>query len=374
MIDELEYKNFDDLVNDVDKLIMLYHCTTKESVDGISKNGACREFTGKHSNYYGQAFYTTFELGSSMDNSGGYYGKYIIQFGLDGGFKNFLFFDEEMNSRYNNGEPIKSQIERLCPPEIVEKLNKNGFFSNSNSFSFNTQHKKTNKPLTAGWAKRFFEILKGNLLPSSNLTPYQKESGCFLFDELDISKTKVRGYIFVGSNDGEVCVVRDFHSLIPLRYFDPTIGVNPMDKNDKGWIDILNKDTFDDLNNSIDIGTHIRGKYPETPMNVKTVCGYAVVKGNPPGKYNYINANTMEELLPIPADMAIDFDPNTCIAKFIIDGDEYEYSAKNNIFIEDGVFTYSKDEFAEELKDKQNDVMNENVKKTLSLINRIDNL
>ena len=59
-------------------------------------------------------------------------------------------------------------------------------------------------------------------------------------------------------------------------------------------------------------------------------------------------------------------------AKFIINGEEYEYSAKNNVFIEDGCFTYNRDEFIEELK--ENGLLNENVKKIHSLINRIDNL
>ena len=97
-----------------------------------------------------------------------------------------------------------------------------------------------------------------------------------------------------------------------------------------------------------------------------------MVKGKPAGKYNYVNAETMEELLPVPADNATDFDPDTGKAKFIIGGDEYEYSMVNDLFIEDGCFTYDKDEFAEEMRDKG--LMNESIKKTLSLINRINNL
>lgn len=370
MVNELIYKDFNDINQNINDLIPLYHCTTKEAVEGISKYGACREFTGKHSNFYGQGFYTTFELGSSMDNSGGYYGKYIIKFGLNGGFDDFLFFDKEMNEKYNGGEPIEHQIERLCPQDVVDKLKRSNFFAKANSND--GIHRLINKELTAGGPREFFLALKGNQLPSSNLTPYQVENGCRLYDELDISKTKVRGYIFVGRNDGEVCLVRDFHSLIPLKYFDPTIGTNPLDETDSGWINILNKDTFDTINKSVDIGTYIRGKYPETPMNTKTICGYVLVKGRPQGKYNYVNADTMEELLPIPADMAIDFDPHTGIAKFVINGQEYEYSSNNNIFIEDGIFTYNRDEFEEELKNNMS--LNENITKVMSLINRINNL
>lgn len=370
MIDELIYKDFDEMNKNINGLIPLYHCTTKEAVDGICKYGACREFTGRHSNFYGQGFYTTFELGSSMSNSGGYYGRYIVKFGLNGGFENFLFFDKEMNDKYNNGEPIEHQIERLCPPDIVEKLKRSNFFTKANGND--GIHRLTNKELTAGGPREFFLTLKGERLPSSNLTPYQVESGCVLYDELDISRTKVRGYIFVGSNDGEVCLVRDFHSLIPLKYFDPTIGTNPLDESDKGWVDVLNKETFDTISGSIDVGTNIRGEYPETPMNAKTICGYILVKGKPRGKYNYINVNTMEELLPVPADMAVDFDPHTGVAKFLINGQEYEYSSKNNVFFEDGIFPYTRDEFEEELKN--NISLNEDVNKVISLINRIKEL
>lgn len=358
MIDELLKTDFETFKSNIGNMPVLYHCTTLDAIKGISRYGASREYTGKNSNYYGQGLYTTFELGSSIDNQDSIYGRYIMKFALHDGFKDFLFFDEEMNQKYNGNEPIESQIERLCPPDIVKKLENKGFYNDSGVYWGGTIHRLTGKKLTAAWAKRFFEILKGERMKNG------------LYDEVDISKTKVRGYIFVGSNDGEVCVVRDFNSIVPLAYFDPTKGNDPMNENDSGWIDIFNKDTFDTISSSIDIGTEIRGKYNETPFNTKTICGYVLVKKD--GKYNYINVETNEELLPVFADSAADFDPDSKTAKFIIGGDEYEYSAKNNVFIEDGVFTYDRDEFIEELRDKG--ILNENVNHVLSLINRINNL
>lgn len=370
MLDELIGQNFADFKDNIDNLEILYHCTDITGVKGILKNGACREYTGKNSNFYGQGFYTTFTLGSTMGNAGSYYGKYIIKFGLDGGFKNFLFFDKEMNEKYNNGESMRDQIARLCPPDVAKKLEDEGFYEAVDKDFGN--HRLFNKPMSAAGAKKFFEILKGNRLSDNQLTPYQISRGCFLFDEIDISRTKVRGYIFVGSNDGEVCVVRDYNSLIPLAYFDPTKGNDPSNPNDSGWIDALDEDTFNDIASSVDIGTVIRGKYPETPLSTKTICGYVLVKGRPAGKYNYVNAQTMEELLPVPADFAVDFDAQTEKAKFVINGEEYEYSAKHNLFIEDGIFTYTRDEFVDELK--ENGLLNENIKKVKSLINRINEL
>jgi hypothetical protein len=180
----------------------------------------------------------------------------------------------------------------------------------------------------------------------------------------------VRGYVFVGSNDGEVCVVRDFHSLIPLKYFDPNRGTDPRDPNDSGWHDLFNQDTFHTIAGSVDVGVNIRGEYPETPLNTKTICGFVLVKKG--GKYNYVDAATMEELLPVSADFAADFDPQTGKAKFIIGGEEFEYSSKIKMFIEDGVFTYDRSEFEDLLRD--NGVLNEGVIKAQLLIERMEDL
>ena len=368
MIDELIKQDFDSFKSGIGDLPILYQCTSIEGIEGIRKYGASREYTGKNSNFYGQGAYTTFTLESTLDNAkGSIYGKYLVKFALAGGFKDFLFFDEEMNEKYNNGEPLEHQIERLCPPDIVNKLKTSGFFNVASEYR--GKHHIVNKKLSAQGAKYFFEMLKGERLLDSELTPWQRSFGSrSMYNEKDLSRTKVKGYIFVGTNDGEVCVVRDYHSLVPIAYFDLNAGGDPY--NDNEWIDILNQDTFDNISGSIDIGTHIRGEYPETPLNTKTICGYVLVKKN--GKYNYVNAETMEELIPVFVDFATDFDPSTKIAKFVIDGQEYEYSAAGNFFIEDGVFTYSRDEFEEELRD--NGILNEHVKKIKLLIERMGDL
>jgi hypothetical protein len=365
MIDELIKQDFNTFKSTMDKLPILYQCTSLDGVEGIKKNGASREFTGKNSNFYGQGAYTTFTLESTLDNAkGSIYGKYLVKFVLDGGFKDFLFFDQEMNEKYNGGEPIEHQIERLCPPDIVEKLKRSDFYQVIKTSRGN--HYLNNKPLSAHGAKYFFEVLKGDRLSDSDLTPWQRDYGSrSIFDEKDLSRTKVKGYVFIGTNDGEVCVVRDYNSLIPLAYFDLSKGGDPYNPNE--WIDIFNEDTFNNIAGQVDIGSYIRGDYPETPLNTKTICGYILVKKG--GKYNYINAETGEELLPVFADMATDFDPHTGKAKFLIGDSEYEYSSKINMFIEDGCFTYDKNEFEEELRD--NGILNESIIKIKNLIERI---
>ena len=368
MLDELIKQDFNSFKSNIGNLPILYQCTSKEGIEGIKKYGTSREFTGKNSNFYGQGAYTTFTLESTLDNAkGSIYGKYLVKFALDGGFDGFLFFDDEMNQKYNNSEPLISQIERLCPPDIVEKLKRSDFFRVSSDDR--GTHPLSNKPYSAQGAKYFFEVLKGNRLSDDELTPWQRNFGCrSIYDEKDLSRTKVKGYIFVGSNDGEVCVVRDYHSLVPIAYFDLNQGGDP--RNDSEWIDILNQETFDNISSSVDIGTHIRGEYPETPLNAKTICGYILVKKN--GKYNYVDANTMEELLPVFADFATVFDESNGKAKFVIGGEEYEYSSKGNFFIEDGVFTYNRDEFEDELRD--NGILNESIIKARLLIERMGDL
>lgn len=349
-------KDFESFKKSIKNLIPLYHCTTKEAAQGIIENGPSAEFTGKNSNFYGRGFYTTFTLRSAVRNTENIYGTYIIKFGLSGGFKDFLFFDEEMNKKYNGNEPIESQIKRLCPPEVIRELDKKGFFDVLKRRAYG-RHSRFDIPLSSDKAREFYLDLRGEKLSDDEVPPYVLKRGNVggFYDELLISKTKVRGYIFVGGNDGEVCVVRDFNSLVPIAVFNPEKGKNPLNPDDEGWEYVLNNNNFDKAANQIDIATHIRGKYPQTPLSTKTICGYVMVKGRPSGKYNYVNVKTMQELLPKPADFAVDFNPDNCRAKFIIDGNEYEYSAKNHLFIEDGVFTYTPDEFAEELNNTNND-------------------
>lgn len=364
MVKEYTQSSYDDFSKNLRGTIKLYHCTTKEGVEGIIKNGTSIEYTGKNSNFYGQGFYTTFDLASTLDNQkGSIYGKYIIEFGLLDGFKNFLIFDKAMNDKFNEGKSIKKQITELCPTEIVEKLKKNNFFRLVDETYGKTWH-------SAPMARAFFVTLRGRQLTRDKMTPWQQEySRGDLSDESEIAKTKVRGYVFWGSNDGKVCVVRDFSSLIPIRFWDPTKGKTPKNPKDIGWTSILNQTTYDNITSNGTSGIEIRGTYPETPLNEKVICGYMLVKGKPAGKYNYVNMDTKKELLPVPADYATAFDPSSSTAKFTIGDSDYEYSAKNNVFIEDGCFVYTPEEFAAELK--ENGLIKESYDKMITLLKKL---
>jgi len=363
MIQEYTQTSFNDFNKDLRNTVKLYHCTTKEGVEGIIKNGTSIEYTGKNSNFYGQGFYTTYSLGSTLQNQkGSIYGKYLIEFALLDGFKNFLIFDKEMNDKYNGGKPIFDQIRDLCPPEIVEKLKRQRYFDFVNQEYGKSWH-------SAPMARAFFVDLRGYELSRSQMAPWQVAMNCHLYDESEIAKTKIRGYVFWGGNDGKVAVVRDFTSLIPIKFWDPTKGKNPGDFKDKGWTRVLNQDTYNNITSNSTSGIEIRGTYPETPLNEKVICGYMLVKGKPVGKYNYVNMGTKKELLPVPADYATAFDPSSSTAKFTIGDSDYEYSAKNNVFIEDGCFVYTPEEFAAELK--ENGLIKESYDKMITLLKKL---
>lgn len=364
MIQEYTQTTFDDFRKNLRNTIKLYHCTTKEGAEGIIKNGTSIEYTGKNSNFYGQGFYTTYDLNSTLDNQkGNTYGKYLIEFALIDGFKNFIIFDKAMNDRYNGGKPVEEQIKELCPPEIVTKLKNRGYFR----FVDQTYGKTWR---SAPMARAFFVALRGNPLNKDNMAPWQQSSlWGGLSDESELAKTKVRGYVFWGGSDGKVCVVRDFSSLIPIKIWDPTKGKDPRNVRDSGWIGVLEQSTYNNITSNGTSGIEIRGMYPETPLNEKVICGYMLVKGKPAGKYNYVNMSTKKELLPVPANYATAFDPASETAKFTIGDSDYEYSAKNNVFIEDGCFVYSPEEFAAELK--ENGLLQESFNKMITLMKKI---
>ena len=351
------------------KDVFLYQRTDSIGLKGISKNGASREFTGKNSNFYGQGAYTTFSLGATEVNKdkAGLYGRIVVKFKLLGGLKDFLIFDPVMNDYYNNGEPIEQQVRRLCPPDVIQKLERHGYFSNvlghmppdmpRGGFlpdgSFTKKVKRT-----APQARHFFTILMGNRIPYEKMTPAQKDmslkrGGLDLCDEIDIQKTKVRGYVFRGENDGDVCMVRNYAELLPVAYRDEQ----------GNWHDIKDVDLENNIRNRADAAFNIQGHYPETPASEKVHCGFFLVKKN--GKYNYVDMKTKKELLPVFADFAAPFNDITKIACFQIG--KHTFWTNGKTFSDEDSFSYdNQEEFIEMLREEG--IINESRIKTINLI------
>ena len=318
----------------------LYHCTDDASLKGILANGPDRDFTGKNSNTYGSGFYTTFRLDSSEQNSQGHiYGHNIVKFRLIGGFKGFLIFDPDMAREVYGEWNIPKQIEELCPPDVVDILKSSDIWSyfTVREEDLDICH-RTGGPRTGPLAHAFFSALRGDLMQPNELTEFQRQRGAHQFKETLLRKTKVKGYIFQGANDGAVCFVRDFKSIVPVAYRDGS----------GKWHDALTEKNFNKIANTSDAAYSFGGKYPETNPNEKAINGFMVVKKD--GKYNYVNIATGEELLPVWADSAYAFDAAEGEARFTIKGNEFATNGK--IFFDDDGFSYNKNSLIDELNER----------------------
>jgi hypothetical protein len=258
---------------------------------------------------------------------------------LIGGFEGFLIFDPDMAREVYGEWNVQKQIEELCPPEVVEVVKQSPVWQMAETPEDQLEKCwKTGGPRTGPMAHAFFSALRGEMMRPEELTEFQRRRGAHQFKETLLIQTKIKGYIFQGENDGYVCFVRDFKSIVPVAYRTQ----------DGNWHDALTEKNFNKIASSSDAAYSFGGKYPETNPNEKAIDGFIVVKKD--GKYNYVNIANGEELLPVWADTAYAFDANEHEGRFVIGGNEFTTNGK--FFSDDDGFSYDKNEFIDELHDR----------------------
>ena len=310
----IDYKEF---TRNLGNSVRLWHVTKKQSWKALVETGFDGEFMAENSAIYGRGAYTTFDLKSSINNSryqSGIYGNVIIECALIDGFKDFLFFDEAMNQKYNRGKPMEEQLRQLLPKEMFERVMNSREIGDILHVPHHTSYGNNNHGAGVRTAPRLTALLDVIAPWSRN---YRSNGSSYRIDDF-LVKTKIRGYIFRGNNDGNVAVVRDMKSLIPVRVsFD----------HGNTWKDIHSEENFNKITRSGDAVFKYQGKYPQTPMNEKAVCGYIRVKKD--GKYNYVNVEDDSEILPVWADKALPFDPISKTGTFTINGEEFKTNGTN---------------------------------------------
>lgn len=351
--------------------VYLYQLTDKGGMEGLVKYGPSREWTGKNSNFYGTGIYTNIDEKSMITNYhgavGNVYGSYMMKYILKDGLKDFIVLDEDVRKKYHL-EPTYQVLARVLPEDVKRKLRsvaapREGIHggqislydalcnpkSMRLSYSMHGADRGVNRFNTAAIARQLFLALQGNPIPESEKLPYQK--GRRIFDEKDLFRSGIRGFCFTGDNDGHVCVVRDFNSLIPYAYattFDAQGNPN--------WKVTLTDEKLKDYESYKDAAFAYKKDYNQTSRTEKEINGFTRVKNN--GKFNYVNGQTKELLLPDGcwADQATPFDPVDGIATFYINGEE---------FVTDGeMFNYGgmpmdRDEFEETVKELGHPTLNE---------------
>lgn len=312
----------------------LYHATSSAGKTGITTNGASRVMTGSNSNFYGPGVYTNWDLGDAIGGTS-IYGGYIVKFVLKGGFKDFLIFDKDFNQRHGTGESIKDQLKRIAP-EILDYMQKN-FDRRTYNYVIHWSGDSMRAPGGVRGNDRGFRSAGQVRAFLGTPVNYRQKGDCYVPDSM-LKASNIRGYIFRGSGDGRVVVVRNFTDVMPVAWTTATDAEAYFngDRKRNIWRQI-NQKSFEKLNQKHDAYEEYSSKYPNIDKRESNSAGFVrVPKG---GKYNFIDPDTHKEIFPFDFDNATNFSPTSREATVEILGDEY--TLYSNM---DKVITVEKDE------------------------------
>lgn len=312
----------------------LYHATSNAGKTGITTNGASRIMTGSNSNFYGPGVYTNWDLGDAIGGTR-IYGGYIVKFVLKDGFKDFLIFDKDFNQRHGTGESIKDQLKRIAP-EILDYMQKN-FDRRTYNYVIHWSGDSMRAPGCVRGNDRGFRSAGQVRAFLGTPVSYRQKGDCYVPESM-LKASNIRGYIFRGSGDGRVVVVRNFTDVMPVAWTtaqDAEAYFNG-DRKRNIWRQI-NQKSFEKLNQKHDAYEEYSSKYPNIDKRESNSAGFVrVPKG---GKYNFIDPDTHKEIFPFDFDNATNFSPTSREATVEILGDEY--TLYSNM---DKVITVEKDE------------------------------
>ena len=312
----------------------LYHATSSAGKTGITTNGASRVMTGSNSNFYGPGVYTNWDLGDAIGGTN-IYGGYIVKFVLKDGFKDFLIFDKDFNQRHGTGESIKDQLKRIAP-EILDYMQKN-FDRRTYNYVIHWSGDSMRAPGGVRGNDRGFRSAGQVRAFLGTPVNYRQKGDCYVPDSM-LKASNIRGYIFRGSGDGRVVVVRNFTDVMPVAWTTATDAEAYFngDRKRNIWRQI-NQKSFEKLNQKHDAYEEYSSKYPNIDKREPNSAGFVrVPKG---GKYNFIDPDTHKEIFPFDFDNATNFSPTSREATVEILGDEY--TLYSNM---DKVITVEKDE------------------------------
>ena len=312
----------------------LYHATSNAGKTGITTNGASRVMTGSNSNFYGPGVYTNWDLGDAIGGTR-IYGDYIVKFVLKDGFKDFLIFDKDFNQRHGTGESIKDQLKRIAP-EILDYMQKN-FDRRTYNYVIHWSGDSMRAPGGVRGNDRGFRSAGQVRAFLGTPVSYRQKGDCYVPESM-LKASNIRGYIFRGSGDGRVVVVRNFTDVMPVAWTTATDAEAYFngDRKRNIWRQI-NQKSFEKLNQKHDAYEEYSSKYPNIDKRESNSAGFVrVPKG---GKYNFIDPDTHKEIFPFDFDNATNFSPTSREATVEILGDEY--TLYSNL---DKVITVEKDE------------------------------
>lgn len=267
--------DYDDVIDNKNGLPIVYQLAFKNRIDNIYKTGYSREYAASAGgNAYCTGVYSTFDFQSTVKNSktkSSLYGDVIIKLLIATGYDRYFICDEKIAKQvYGDKYSLVDQLEYLFKdyPEKLKQIKDSRFYHSI----INTSNYYTSDNVRA-----FCEVLGG------------MSRRC---DE-QLNKYDIRGFVFKGRNDGNVTIIRDFKSLIPVSY--------SID-NGRTWkTDLFSKDTMNVTVNDYDpiifLGKD-SDKYVH-PQSYREINGYMKVQRKEDKKYNLINVKTKSFISPI---------------------------------------------------------------------------
>lgn len=286
-------------IDDIKNGVPLYHRPADGPgvIESLFKYGFSREFTGSNGgNMYGPGVYTVYSLRSSQTHATGY-GKTIIKAYLLGGYKDFLIFNSDIAKQvYGENWHIVDQVKKLLPHSMATDL---------------LQHVRLHMDGQSS-------------ISAHNLWRYLRDR---------LNSTTVRGFVFTGGHDGDVCFVRDFSSVIPFYY--------SID-NGKTWTKGITDKLINRAGNATDTefkykhATNSSGSKKFSDVNARAINGFVMVHKN--NKMNFINVKTDKLISEYWFDFATNFDEEG-FAEVSFEGEKfilYNNNGKIQICDEDG--------------------------------------
>ena len=229
----------------------LYHVTKSHLLDSIFEFKFDREFTGQQGNVFGEGVYTTTNINDARTLLSDWYGHTIVKTILIGGYDRFLFFDRDASMRLTGQyKPILEQLENIIGDKNIA-----------------------------------YQLYKKN---GNNIKSYYYEA----------NKYNIRGTVYPWN--GVIAVLPfDFSCLVPYSY-----SVD----GGKTFIKKFDNKTYNRIFTGVDVAHTYGDKYSKIDKPVAGLnkegqpTGISRVRLKGSGKYNFIDTQTGETLIPIDLD------------------------------------------------------------------------
>ena len=273
-IEEFMNITYDDVKQGNHKMHSLYQVAFKDRLKSIFRNGFSIQFASTAGgNFYCTGLYSTFKLSSTLSNLQRHpeYGDCILRIGIES-FDRFLIYNKKLAMEtYGEKYNIADQLEVLFR-DYPEKL---AYIKNHPRYSYITNTDTVG--YTSNKVQAFLEMMGG------------MQCRC----DSQLEQFDIRGFIFHGANDGYVCIIRDYKSIMPLIYSED---------GGKTWKDdLFTENTIDNTAKSNDPIRFLGKDYVNyiDPKFYVEENGWWLVRRKSDKRYNLINDKTKELMLPI---------------------------------------------------------------------------